>query len=219
MLQFHTMHSTGSVLWYACTMYVNRDLIRQAYDQTTKAYNLDRQHFRTQKYLTRFLELIPKQSSVLDLGCGAGFPIDDQVLKKGHLLTGIDFSPSQLVLARKNCPTAEYLQKDIALLKPNEFSVDAIICLYTLFHLSRATHAQWLQTIASYLPKNGYILISMGEADFEGWHDFYGQQIWSSQFGPQTNREMLAAAGFEIVLDEIDQSNHEKHQIIIAQKT
>ncbi len=196
-----------------------RDLIRKAYNQTTKAYNQDRQHFRTQKYLTKFLELLPPQSEVLDLGCGAGTPIDDQIIKKGHLLTGIDFSASQLALARRDCPAGRYLQQDIALLKPFEFSTNAIICLYTLFHLQRETHGEWLKTISSFLPENGLLLISMGESDFEDWHDFYGQQMWSSQFGPNKNRQLLAEAGFEILVDEIDRSNQEAHQIILARKT
>lgn len=34
----------------------------------------------------------------------------------------------------------------------------------------------------------------------------------------QKNREIVEKAGFEVVLDEIDTSGEEKHQVIIARK-
>lgn len=192
--------------------------IRQVYNQTVTAYNVDRAKLRTQKYLTKFLDHLSPQSHILDLGCGSGTPIDDVILKKGHLLTGLDFAEQQLVQARKHCPTGQFILRDLTTLQPNEFTTDGIICLYTLFHLPRHTHAAWLKTIASYLATDAPLLISMGDKNFEGWHEFHGQQIWSSHFGPATNRQMLIEAGFELEIDEIDRSNFEAHQIVLAIK-
>jgi hypothetical protein len=41
--------------------------------------------------------------------------------------------------------------------------------------------------------------------------------FWS-HFGREKNREIIENAGFEILLDEIDTSNAEKHQVILATK-
>lgn len=196
-----------------------RRTIQQVYDQTVKSYNQSRDELRTQRYLTRFIQYLPKQAHVLDLGCGAGIPIDDVLLKRGFLVTGLDFSSQQLNLARRNCPRAEYIQQDLDTLKPHQFATDGIVCLYTIFHLPRIHHAEWLRTISTFLPPNAPLLISMGDQAFEGWHTFHGQEVWSSHFGPTENRTMLRSAGFTIELDEIDRSGRENHHLIIAVKT
>lgn len=192
--------------------------IRQAYDQAVTAYNQDRVHLRTQKYVTQFINELPPQAEVLDLGCGAGTPVDDLILKKGHLVTGLDISAEQLKLARHNCPRAAYILRDLTTLHEHEFQVDGIVCMYTIFHLPRKMHGEWLKILASYLVEGGSLLISFGERDFEGWHDFFGQKIWSSQYSSVKNSELLTAAGFEIKRDEIDTSGREQHQIVLARK-
>ncbi len=191
---------------------------QRVYDSTVKSYNQSRNELRSQRYLTRFMHFLPKQAHVIDLGCGAGVPVDDVLIKRGHLVTGIDFSAQQLALARRNCPRADYQQLDLAELTDHQFSADGMVCLYTIFHLPRIHHAQWLKTIGTYLPKDAPLLISMGDQPFEGWHEFHGQEIWSSHYGPTENRAMLAAAGFSIELDEIDRSGRENHHLLIALK-
>lgn len=200
------------------TLQAYRKTIQRVYDQTVKRYNQSRAELRTQRFVTRYMQYLPKQAHVLDLGCGAGVPVDDVLIKRGFLVTGLDFSAQQLALARRNCPRADYQQLDLAELTDHQFSVDGIICLYTIFHLPRLQHAQWLKTIGTYLPKNAPLLISMGDQPFEGWHEFHGEEIWSSHFGPTENRAMLQAAGFSIELDEIDRSGRENHHILIALK-
>lgn len=193
-------------------------VVRHGYNQAAAAYNKDRKSLGSSRYIQRFLQLLSPQSAVLDLGCGNGLPIDFELIRRGHLVTGLDFSQTQLQMAHNNCPRGEFLLRDISTLKHTEFSVDAVVCMYTLFHLPRNTHKFFLQTVNSFLPTGGLLLISMGETEFEGEHDFYGERMWSSQFGPSKNRDLLVDAGFESILDEIDRSNNEEHQIIIAKK-
>jgi 2-polyprenyl-3-methyl-5-hydroxy-6-metoxy-1,4-benzoquinol methylase len=195
-----------------------RNEIRRVYNQVAALYNRDRVNLHGQRLLRFFIEALPKQASVLDLGCGSGVPVAETLLRKGFLVTGLDFSETQIQLARKNCPRGAFFLRDVATLQPAEFSVDAVVCLYTLFHLPRQRHAEFLKILASFLPIAGMALLSFGEKNFEGWHDFYGQRIWSSQFGPKTNRELLSAAGFVIVEEMMNHSAHEEHWLVLAKK-
>jgi len=199
-------------------MAMNKNLIKAGYDSVAAGYLRDRNSLRTGKYLNKFIQLLPAQSHILDLGCGAGIPIAFTLIKKGHLVSGIDISDRQIALARKNCPRGDFQVKDISTLKAKEYNVDAVVSFYTIFHLPRTQHLDLLKKINSFLPKGGLIMITMGDCDFEGIHDFYGVKMWSSQYGPKKNREMLEQAGFEILLDEIDRSAKEKHQILMARK-
>jgi len=195
------------------------DLIKAGYNQAAPAYNRDRGFLKSGKYVRRLLQLLPATAQILDLGCGSGLPIDRELLNQNHLVTGLDISETQIAAAKKNCPRGEFLVKDISQLKPGEYAVDAVISFYTIFHLPRTKHQRLLKTIASFLPKNGLLLITMGDRDFEGMHNFYGVNMWSSHYGPVKNSRLVKAAGFSILTDEIDNSGREKHQIILAKKS
>ena len=48
--------------------------------------------FVEKPYLEMVASALPDNASILDLGCGTGFPIADYFLKLGHNVTGIDGS-------------------------------------------------------------------------------------------------------------------------------
>lgn len=69
------------------------------------------------------------------------------------------------------------------------------------------------------MPKGGYILVTMGSSSWEGTEDdFYGTKMWWSHYDAKKNRKIIKEAGFEALIDEIDTSGNEKHQIILAKK-
>lgn len=197
---------------------MQNDLIRDGYDKIARAYLDNRDRLRSGKYIHDFLKLLPKNSTVLDLGCGAGVPVDDILIKAGHKVIGIDISKSQIELARKKCPKGQYIIQDITKLKVNEYEVDGIVSFYTIFHLPRVSHQGFFTKLASYLPKGGILLVTMGDREFEGEHMLHGTKMWSSQYGTKVNRSLIEKAGFKIILDELDNSGGERHQVILGEK-
>lgn len=194
-------------------------LVRAGYEQMAKQYAASRHFLRSDQFVSKFEQHLPRQASVLDLGCGNGLPVASYLLKKGHLVTGVDISPTQIKLAQKNCPRGEFLVADIAELSYDQYKVDGVVCLYALFHLPRTLHLRILKTINSFLPIGGQLLLTMGDKDFEGTHLMFGAKMWSSHYGPNINSRLVKDAGFEIDLDEVSTSGQEKHQFILAKKT
>ena len=201
------------------------NLVRDGYDRMAKAYLAKRDNLKSGKYVQELLKYLTKNSTVLDLGCGAGVPIDDILLKSGHSVTGIDISGEQIKLARNNCRGGEFFVGNIENLREGEYSVDVIVSFYTLFHISRDKQAAILKIIASYLVSGGWLLITMGDREFEGEHMLHGVKMWSSQFGTVKNHKMVEECslpagrqGFKILMDELDTSGGERHQIILAKK-
>ena len=188
------------------------------YDAMALAYETHRTHLGTSRYLHEFIKRLPKKSLVLDVGCGSGRLIDESLIKAGHLVTGIDISSKQIDLARKNCPTGEFIMADMETLQPEQFAVEGVVCNYALFHVPRESHQRMLLILASFLPIGGQLLVTMGDCDFEGMYELCGEQVWSSHYGPAKNRAMVEAAGFEIEIDEMDTSGGERHQVILAKK-
>lgn len=197
---------------------MDKDLVRKGYDKIAKVYLVNRDRLKSGKYVQQLLKYLPKKSTILDLGCGAGIPVDDILIKSGHSVIGIDISGEQIKLARQSCRGGDFLVGDIRDLKPAEYQANAVISFYTIFHVPRDEQPKLLKIIASYLPAGGILLVTMGDREFEGGHSMYGEPMWSSQYGTVKNRKLVEAAGFSILTDEIDTSGGERHQVIIASK-
>lgn len=198
---------------------MSNDDVRQGYNKVADEYLKQRDQFTNNKYLDKLAELLPKSATVLDVGCGAGVPIDSYLINKGYKVIGIDISEKQIELAKKNNPQGEYKVQDMSKLNGGEYEVDAVVSFYAIFHTKRETHLDLLKKINSFLPKNGYLLITMGSSDWEGKEDdFYGGTMEWSHYNADKNRELVKRSGFEIIFDEIDTSGEEKHLVILAKK-
>lgn len=189
-----------------------------AYERLGKKYLDYRQALKSDTYVKMFLRKLGKNSSVLDVGCGVGIPVDDVLTKVGHEVMGIDLSPSLIKLARKNVPGASYQVFDMRNLSFGEYEVHGLVCLYAIFHIPRSEHKKMIETFASFLPVGGWMLISMGDRAYEGEHEMYGVVSYSSQWGSIENRRIVESAGFRIDFEEFAMSSGERHQMILAQK-
>lgn len=192
--------------------------VLSAYERLGKKYLDYRRALKSDAYVKMFLRQLDKRSSVLDVGCGVGSPVDDILTKAGHEVVGIDLSPSLIELARKLVPGASYHTQDMRNLRMGEYVVDGIVCLYAIFHIPRSEHKRMLETFASFLPTGGWILISMGDRAYEGVHEMYGVESYSSQWGSVENRRIVESVGFKIHFEEFATSNGERHQMMLAQK-
>jgi len=197
---------------------MSKDIVKKGYDRIAQRYMDVRDQFVNNRYLENFNSRLKPASLILDLGCGAGKPIDRILVNRGHKVIGIDISKKQIKLAKRNVPEARYVVKDISSLQKEEYKVDAVISFYTILHIPRETQQELFYIINSFLPEGGLVLVTMGSSEWEGIEDFYGVEMYWSHYGPEKNREIIEKAGFEVILDEIDAIRKEEHQVIIAKK-
>lgn len=198
---------------------MKNDLVKKGYDTIAERYLGGRSIFDNTKYLDMFSKLVEKGKTVLDVGCGAGIPIDDYLIEQGFAVNGIDISEKQIQLAKKYVPEAFYEVKDMLDIKEGEYCVDGIVSLYAIFHIPRELHGDILKKFSSFLPKGGALLITMASTEWEGEEEFFGVTMYQSHYGVEKNTELVENAGFEIIVNEIDTSGDEKHQVIIGEKS
>lgn len=144
---------------------MTNDLVKQSYNKIAQNYLAGRDQFKNVKYLDKLNNLLRHNSTILDIGCGAGVPIDQYLVGKGHKVIGIDISEKQIELAKKNVPEAKYIVKDMSNLKSGEYQVDAVVSFYAIFHTPREMHLDLLKKIYSFLNRGGYLLITMGSGE------------------------------------------------------
>lgn len=192
--------------------------VKAGYNIAAKSYSAEfRDQFKSEKHLARLVEVLKPNSEVLDVGCGAGKPIDSYLVAKGMDIKGIDISEAQIELAKSYVPEASYEVRDMSDLVNGEYQVDAIVSFYAIFHTPKENHLGLLKTFKSFLKSSGYLLITMGANDWEGKEDnFCGSEMYWSHYGAEKNKELIEEAGFEIIFSEIDDAGGEKHLVILA---
>lgn len=196
---------------------MNTTMVKNGYNTIAERY-LKARDLGSEKYVRKLMRHLSKGSTIFDVGCGAGVPVDDLLIKAGHFVKGIDIAENQIKKARKLCPAGEYWVMDVLDYEAGEEKVDAIVCLYTLFHVPRGRHGEVIRTFSDSLTRGGLILITMGDVEFEGITDFHGAKMWWSQWGREKNLQLVRQAGFQLIEEEIDVTGGERHQIILARK-
>ncbi|SNX56085.1 ubiquinone/menaquinone biosynthesis C-methylase UbiE [Streptomyces sp. TLI_55] len=147
---------------------------------------------------------LPTGSRALDLGCGTGIPTALQLAEAGFDVVGVDLSDGMVALARKNVPGGRFQQADIADLRPGGpldlGRFEAVAAFFSLLMLPRAEIPLALRTVHHLLVPGGLFALSMVEADVDDFSiPFVGESIRVSGYLREELREVVEAAGFEIV--------------------
>ena len=175
-------------------------------------------------WVRELAERLPEGSEVLELGCGRGVPATRELARR-HRVVGVDISAVQIELARHHVPEASFVHGDAAELEIAHASLDAVVALFLFGHVPVAEQGTLLESIAGWL-RPGALFLATFPAGSEGEdvdEDWLGAPMFFASYDPDTNRVMLAAAGFEIIGDQvvpIDEPGHGRvsFQWVLARK-
>jgi tRNA (uracil-5-)-methyltransferase TRM9 len=144
---------------------------REIKSQLIETFDEIAPHFDVTRYKPwpeskRFISTLPKNSMVLDLGCGNGRN-SIYLAKEGMTVIGLDFSRGLIKIARNKMEWKEVLnhvnllQGDIASLPLQDDIVDAVLYIATLHHLPTPNERLLsLKEVARCLKSKGRALIS-----------------------------------------------------------
>jgi SAM-dependent methyltransferase len=192
-----------------------KQIVARGYDEVAQRY-LEWSALRPSSarlhYLNLALDRIARDAKVLELGCGAGIPMT-AALADGREVTGVDLSAVQIELARRNVPTAMFLQADMTALDFPAASFDAVIAFYSLTHVPRHELAPLLARIRGWLRPGGLFLATMGADDDpgsveEGW---LGVDMYFSHFNAKRNRRLVESSGFVVEQADIVHEPEDRH--------
>lgn len=112
--------------------------------------------------LEKFASLLPIGATVLDAGCAGG--VKSKVFTaKGFRVTGIDFAPSFIEIAKKEVPEAEFRVLDIRDVTSLEKEFDGIFLQAVLLHFPKKEASEILSKLLSKLKPGGFIHVSVKE--------------------------------------------------------
>jgi SAM-dependent methyltransferase len=157
-----------------------------------------------------------KSGTALDVGCGAGGRIIQELQNSGFAVLGLDVASSMIDLARATHPDIEFEVADICTWEATKL-FDFIVAWDSLFHLPLDMQKPVLKKLAALLAPGGVIIYTFGDAvgeHIDTWHD---NTFYYSSIGINQNLEVLIDNGLSVNHLEMDQYP-EKHVYVIATK-
>jgi len=202
-----------------------KEIVAAGYDRLADTYLEWGGHVTAdprERMLASFMSRLPDGARVLDLGCGAGLGSTRDLAERFRVV-GVDISHVQIELARRNVPTAEFIEGDITDLQFADSSFEGVSAFYAVSHVPREEHGQLFTDVFRWLVPGGLFLATLGASDAPDWTgDWLGEPMFFSSHDADVNRHLLESAGFELLLDEVLETHEPGGDVsflwVIAQK-
>lgn len=140
------------------TSKVEIDYVKQIYEYIASEFNVTRAY--KWNWITDFINSLPKNSLIYDIGCGSGRNMD----YLNYQFIGFDNCESFIELCRNKGLKVYY--SEITDIRIRDNSADALICIATFHHLSTYDNRiKALQELKRIVKINGKILLSVWAKD------------------------------------------------------
>lgn len=194
------------------------EAVRAVYVRQARTWDLQRGRFGIEDaWLIRLTHRLPPGSSVLDLGCGAGDPVANWLVARRFDVTGVDFAPPMLALARARLPQARFVQGDMRALRLGQ-TFDAILSWDAFFHLSPQAQRQTMPRIADHLAPGGRLLLTIGPQAGTATGHVGGEPVYHASLAPGEYRQILLEAGTPVDRIALNDRTSDFHSVLMARK-
>jgi SAM-dependent methyltransferase len=151
--------------------------------------------------------MLPRGSTVIDLGCGPGFPITEVLVVEGLSAFGVDAAPSFVQAFRRNLPNTPVVCEAVPDSRFFDRTFDAVLAWGLMFLLSAEEQHRLIERIAEILVPGGRLLFT-SPAEPLVWNDAM-TGLESRSLGAEEYRRQLGAVGIEISNEYEDEGqNH-----------
>lgn len=142
---------------------------RATYQKLTQDYIKPRPRWHVaDRERQKFINLIKPRGIILDIGCGGGHHAE-YFLKHGFKITGIDFVPALIRVAKKRAPKGTFLVIDMTKMRFPPRSFDAVWMAASLHHLPKKLVPRILKKVFTILRPDGWIYIAVHAGKNEGF--------------------------------------------------
>lgn len=145
------------------------------------------------KEVRKWAETLPRGSSVIDLGCGPGFPITAVLVETGLRVFGVDAAPSFVAAFQRNLPGTPILCESVLESRLFDRSFGAVLSIGLMFLLKAEDQHRLIHRIAEILVPGGRLLFT-ATAKPAVWNDAM-TGLESISLGAEEYRNLLGATG------------------------
>lgn len=149
------------------------------------------------KWLDRFVAALPPGASILDVGCGSGWPMGAALLERGFRVVGRDSSPALIAHARETLPAGVWEIADMRDPAPDDL-FDGVLAWHSLFHLTPEAQRRVLPALARHVAEGGRLMFTSGPAHGETLGEWRGEPLYHGSLDPAAYRALLVEAGLSV---------------------
>jgi len=159
------------------------------------------------KEVRKWARTLPRGSSVIDLGCGPGFPITAVLVDEGLHVSGVDAAPSFVAAFQRNLPGTPIICEAVQDSRFFDRTFDAVLAIGLMFLLKAEEQHRLIQRFAEILVPGGRLLFT-STAKPAVWNDVM-TGLESLSPGAEQYRKLLGAVGISVAEEYEDEGeNH-----------
>jgi SAM-dependent methyltransferase len=154
------------------------------------------------KEVRNWAQTLPRGSSVIDLGCGPGFPITVVLVEEGLQAFGVDAAPSFVSAFQHNLPGIPIVCESVLESSFFDRTFDAVLSIGLMFLLKAEEQHLLIRRFAEILVPGGRLLFT-STAKPHAWTDAM-TGLESVSLGAEEYRKLLGAAGISVAAEYKD---------------
>jgi SAM-dependent methyltransferase len=159
------------------------------------------------KEVRKWAKTLPCGGSVIDLGCGPGFPITSVLVDEALQVFGVDAAPSFVAAFQRNLPGTPIVCESVLESRLFDRTFDAVLAWGLMFLLKAEDQHRLIQRFAEILVPGGRLLFTATAKPAVGNDAMTGLE--SLSLGAEEYRKLLGAVGISLAEEYEDEGeNH-----------
>lgn len=180
------------------------EITKQSYNKIAKIYAKENFDYKpTESLLREFLSFLPKNSSILDVGCGPGRDVK-YFIDHGMNGTGADYSFGMIREARKKVPEGKFVKTDMRHLKFKDNVFDGLWSMSGINFLPKSETQKVLKEFRRVLKAGGILFISVPEGKKKRFFELYDKPVFSVSFKLNELKNLLKKLEFKVIETKAD---------------
>jgi len=188
------------------------------YERNAHNWDVDRGHVLgvEKLWLDRFISLLPRGASILDLGCGSAEPIARYLIEQGFDVGGVDASPTLISVCCSRFPEQEWLVGDMRTLSLGK-RFRGVIAWDSFFHLKHEDQRRMFPIFRDHSAPRAALLFTSGPSHGEVIGSYRGEPLYHASLAGAEYRSLLRSNGFAVVEHVMEDPDCGHHTVWLAQ--
>jgi SAM-dependent methyltransferase len=150
------------------------------------------------RWIDHLKSLVPAGAPVLDLGCGSGQPIADDLIRSGYKLTGIDSAPEMIAMCHARFPDHDWIVADMRCPELGQ-TFKGVLAWDSLFHLKPDDRRSMFPIFRRLAGLSAALMFTSGPESGVAIGTYAGEPLYHASLAPDEYRALLAENGFAVV--------------------
>jgi SAM-dependent methyltransferase len=194
------------------------DRIIDLYERNAHNYIADRPgvNWDESAWLDRFIALLPRDATVLDIGCGSGEPIAGYFINRNFSFEGVDASATLVSVCRERYPKQRWHLADMRKLALGR-TFQGLLAWDSLFHLSHDDQRRMFPRFKVHAASGAPLMFTSGTSHGVAIGSYHGEPLYHASLAAEEYRALLEANGFRVEARVTEDPRCGQHTIWLAQ--